>query len=189
MFFDDDITPDTLIRIFVHDVVADGVPVPLDADPALSTVQFIAFGGEVNVVAKAEATFPRVDIANPQTERDTAQGESLGTFPVTDTGDLGNDHGRAYLRKRIFRRLATARAAFFHLPGYGLEQRIKTLATPTSLRRLRMDVEQQVRQEPGVVAVRADVSELRPGIILVKLRVQDDNASFELEGALDFTAE
>jgi hypothetical protein len=152
------------------------------------TLSLIAFGAEVNAVTQARPTFPRVDLANPQTERDSA-GEALGTFSVTDAGDLANDHGRAYLRKRIFRRLATMKSAFFHLPGYGLQPPAKKLFTPTTLRRLKLDVELQVKQEPGVVAARATVDELRPGIVALKLRVQDDNGSFELEGALDFTAE
>lgn len=149
----------------------------------------IAFGAEVNAVAQAQATFPRVDIANPQTPKDAPQGASLGTFQVTDTGDLANDHGRTYLRKRVFRRLSTMRAAFFHLKDYGLNPPSKKLFTPTSLRRLKNDVEMQIRQEPGVVGVRAAVTELRPGVASIKLRIQDDNGSFELEGALDFTAE
>jgi len=153
------------------------------------TLSLIAFGAEVNAVTQAQPTFPRVDLANPQTERDTAPGEALGTFAVTDSGDLANDHGRGYLRKRIFRRLATMKSAFFHLPGYGLQPPTKHLFTPTTLRRLKLDVELQVKQEPGVVAARASVTELRPGVVNLKLRVQDDNGSFELEGALDFTAE
>lgn len=150
---------------------------------------FIAFGAEQNAVTAALATYPRVDIANPQTERDTPQGATLGTFQVTDTGDLENDHGRPYLRKRIFRRLQTIKGAFFHLGDYGLKPPSKKLFTPTTIRRLKIDIEMQVRQEPGVVGVRAAVTELSPGVVKVVLRVQDDNGSFELEGALDFTAE
>lgn len=152
-------------------------------------LSLIAFGAEVNATAQVETTFPRVDLANPQTERDAGQGASLGTYAVTDAGDLANDHGRAYLRKRIFRRLATFKSAFFHLVDYGLKPPSKKLFTPTTLRRLQLDIEIQVRQEPGVVAARATVTELRPGIVAVKLRVQDDNGSFDLDGALDFTAE
>jgi hypothetical protein len=168
---------------------------PLDLDHAAFAggvnrpfLSFIAFGGEVNVVAQEQATFPRVDIANPQTPDDAAQNASLGTFGVTDAGDLANDHGRLYLRKRIFRRLGTFKAGYFHLPGYGLAQPSKVLFTPTTLRRLKVDVEQQIRQEPGVVAALAQVTELSPGIVSVKLRIQDDSGSFSLEGALDFTA-
>lgn len=149
----------------------------------------IGVGNEVNATTQALATYPRVDIANPQTERDTPQGAALGTFQVSDTGDLENDHGRTYLRKRIFRRLGTMKAGFFHLAGYGLKPPSGRLFTPTTLRRLKVDVELQVRQEPGVVGVRATVTEQSPGVVLVQLRVQDDNGSFELEGALDFTAE
>lgn len=176
-----------------------GTPIPLSAldenvypfsngqsPPVLS---FIAFGAEQNAVTAALATYPRVDIANPQTERDTPQGATLGTFQVTDTGDLENDHGRPYLRKRIFRRLQTIKGAFFHMANYGLLPPSKKLFTPTTIRRLKIDIEMQVRQEPGVVGVRATVTELRPGVVKVVLRVQDDNGSFELEGALDFTAE
>lgn len=152
-------------------------------------MSLIGMGAEANAVTQAVATYPRVDIANPQTERDTPQGATLGTFAVTDTGDLDNDHGRAYLRKRIFRRLSTMKGAFFHLAGYGLKPPGKKLYTPTTIRRLKVDIELQVRQEPGVLGVTATVTEVTPGVVAVKLRVQDDNGSFELEGALDFTAE
>jgi hypothetical protein len=156
------------------------------AHPALS---LLTFGNEVNLVATGQASLPRVDVANPQTEMDAAQNEALGTYAVTATGDLANDHGRAYLRKRINRRLSTVRSGFFHLPDYGLRQPTKALFTATTLRRLKTDVELQVRSEPGVTAATAQVTELRPGVVAIKLRIQDDNGSFELEGAIDFTAE
>ncbi len=152
-------------------------------------LSLIGMGAEQNAVTEAVATFPRVDIANPQTEKDTPQGATLGTFAVTDTGDLDNDHGRTYLRKRIFRRLSTMRGAFFHLTNYGLKPPTKKLFTPTTIRRLKVDLELQIRQEPGVVGVTATVTEITPGVVAVKLRVQDDNGSFELEGPIDFTAE
>lgn len=153
------------------------------------TLGLLAFGAEVNSAAiVVDADVGRVDVANPQTEVDAAQGASLGTFQVTETGDLANEHGRSYLRKRIFRRLSTFRAGFFHLAGYGLRFPSKNLFTSTTIRRLQLDIETQVRQEPGVTAVRASIAELTPGIVKVTLRVQDDNGSFGLEATLDFTA-
>lgn len=153
---------------------------------APGSFSFLAFGAEVDAAAAREVVQPRVDIANPQTERDAGE-DTLGTFSVTETGDLVNDFGRAGLRKRCLRRISTMRAGFPLLPDYGLAPRSKGLVTPTLLRRLQLDAESQISQEPGVVAVRASVSEVQPGLVNIRLRVQDDSGAFEIDAPLDLT--
>lgn len=152
------------------------------------TQQFIAFGDEVSPAIAAELAIQRVDIANPQTPYDAGT-STLGTIPVTDAGDLENDSGRTGLRKRIYRRLSTVRDGFFHLDGYGLRPQDKSPITPTSLRQLQLNIEEQVLAEQGVVAVRVRMSEIAIGVVAVRLTVQDDNGAFEMTGTLDFTGE
>lgn len=130
----------------------------------------------------------RFDIANPQTVRD-AGGGPLGTFQVTESGDLGNDTGRTNLRKRVFRRISTRPGGFFHLPNYGVRQKDKTLMTPTALRDLQLSLESQITSEPDVVNARVRVSEITPGVVRVKVRVQDALGPFEMEAALDLTGD
>jgi hypothetical protein len=148
-----------------------------------STTMLVPFGLDVPPGALPDLK-GRFDIANPQTERD-ANGGPLGTFSVTESGDLGNDTGRINLRKRIFRRITTRPGGFFHLPNYGIRQKDKTLVTPTMLRELQTNLESQVRSEPDVVAVRIEVQEMAPGVFRIMARVQDSLGAFEVDGLLD----
>lgn len=183
LFFDGPIAEGALVRVAIADVASDTLP-PVPVIPA--NVEFIAFGAEVNATLAAEGSLRRVDIANPQTTQDAGT-STLGTIPITDTGDLANDSGRAGLRKRIYRRLSTVRNGFLHLKDFGLRPQDKSPITPTSLRQLQLDCEQQVLAEQGVVSVRVRVSEIAPGVVSVRLTVEDDNGSFEMAGQLDFT--
>lgn len=131
----------------------------------------------------------RFDLANPQTPRD-ADGEPLGTFSYDEAGDLANDTGRRNLRKRIFRRLSTRQSGFSHLgDSYGLRFESKRLVTPTFLRELQNNIEQQIRAEPDVVTARALLRELRPGLVGLRLRVEDNLGPFEFEMAIDVGGE
>lgn len=185
LYFDGEVPQNALVRVLVHDVVAAGVPVGV----LPTTLSFTAYGPEHASPAIREITYPRVDIDNPQTPDDAPQGAPLGTIPITDTGDLGNVSGRAYLRKRIFRRLATMRDGFVLLENYGLRPTSKGLVRPSEMRRLQTDAEAQVRAEPGVVAVRASVTEVKPGLVALLLVVTDDEGSFEMVGQVDFSEE
>lgn len=184
LYFDAPIDGGALCRVFVHDIVASLIPIEV----VETTVSFIAFGDEVSPAIAAELAIQRVDIANPQTPYDAGT-STLGTIPVTDAGDLENDSGRTGLRKRIYRRLSTVRDGFFHLDGYGLRPQDKSPITPTSLRQLQLNIEEQVLAEQGVVAVRVRMSEIAIGVVAVRLTVQDDNGAFEMTGTLDFTGE
>lgn len=104
------------------------------------------------------------DIANPFLSRDAlVVPPRLGTYQVTDTGDLGTDKtGEAGLRKRIVRRVLSAAASFFHLPGYGVGVELKRTITVDMLRRLSSRIRAQVLQEPEVQAVTVSLSQV-PG--------------------------
>ncbi len=184
VYLDAAIPQDALVSLTCNSL--QGVEDPPENIPDATWTLF-ACGPEAPA-GRGPATFSRVDIANPQTESD-ANGQALGTFPVTDSGDLGNVQGRAALRKRIMRRLTTRPDGFYHLVNYGLRVDDKALLTSSKLRQVQMDAEGQVNQEPGVLSCRATVRQVDPGIVHLKLKVVDDNGSFELDRSLDFTGE
>lgn len=186
LYFDGSIDQGALVQITIHDIVAAGVPVGI----APTVGSFLGYGPERNAAVVRETLFPRVDLANPQRIEDAPQGAALGTIPITDTGDLGNVTGRAYLRKRIDRRVSTMPRGFVVLGDtYGFRPGAKTLIRPTDLRRLQSNAEAQVRSEPGVVAARVLVREAQPGLVTMRIIVTDDEGSFEMTGQVDFNAE
>ena len=146
-----------------------------------TALRFVARGEGIVPVQQIEPLAGRFDLANPQTGRD-AGNEPLGTFSITEIGDIRNDTGREYLRKRIYRRLSTTPGGFFHLPNYGLRPEDKELVTLTTLRRLQNNIEAQVLEEPDVLSVSATLARLAPGVIAVLLRVRDSLGPFEIEG-------
>jgi len=109
------------------------------------------------------------DVANPAVPRDALRlPPLLGTYQLTDTGDLGLDRStEASLRKRIIRRVTTAASGFFHLPGYGAMPKLKGLLTVDAAERLQARIRAQVLQEPDVVDVRVVVSAVSgfPGVL------------------------
>jgi hypothetical protein len=159
--------------------VATGLPM---STPFVTT--FVALG----VARAATPGLPNIpanlDLANPQTPRDGAEGE-LGTLQVDGTGDLANDSGRAQLRKRIFRRLSTRPGGFYHLDNYGLRVPAKRLLTADEQRQLELDSVFQVRQEPEVVAASATVTRLAIGTYVLNLRIQDNIGTFDMQFAED----
>jgi len=150
--------------------------------PTTGSATWTAFGADESP-APARLERSRWDIRNPQTSRD-AGGVELGTMAVDEEGDVDVETGRAYLRKRIMRRLSTSKGAFAHLPNYGIELNTKELCRPAQLRRLQQDVEAQVAEEPDVVSVRAAVSSPSPGIVWVRLKVRDSLGEFTMEMTL-----
>lgn len=115
-----------------------------------------------------------IDIANPFTETDSpSPGGALGTFQRADTGDLANDAERTNLRKRVFRRLTTAASGFFHLPGYGVAPKLKSLAIADELRRTQSNALAQIKQEPDVLSATVEVSVPTPGIVRLVATVKD----------------
>lgn len=116
------------------------------------------------------------DIANPFLSRDAIRfPPALGTYQITDTGDLALDKdGVSGLRKRIIRRVVTAAGEFFHLPGYGVALGVKTLLTIDSLQRLQARITAQVVREPEVAE--ADVSVVRvqghPEVLSINVRAR-----------------
>jgi hypothetical protein len=93
------------------------------------------------------------DIANPSLPADALMDGiylALGTYEITDSGDLAQDSGLSSLRKRILRRISTVLGGFYHLPGYGVELEEKRLLRPDLLRRIQDKLRAQILREPEV---------------------------------------
>lgn len=116
-----------------------------------------------------------VDIANPFLPGDAQQKGAflaLGTYEITDTGDLAKDRGVSSLRKRIYRRIATATDQFFHLKGYGSELEIKALIKPDRIARLQEKLRTQILREPEVFDAQVRISRVNnnPDVLSVSVR-------------------
>jgi hypothetical protein len=177
LYFDGPLVPGELYAIAIANVEASGGGA-LTPDP--TNISFVAFGADAEPVPLERQPAGAWDIRNPQTAADAPQNADLGTFVIDDTGDLGVETRRRYLRKRVFRRLTTRKGSNVLEPGYGLEYEAKGLQTPARLRRLQQDAETQLRQEPGVRGVRASVAQdaVAPGIVVLTVRVFDEFGDF-----------
>lgn len=118
-----------------------------------------------------------VDVANPWVPGDALTPTSpLGTYQIADTGDWANDSDRVNLRKRVLRRATTWTSAFFHLAGYGVEQRLKALIRTPTLVQIQNGLQGQIKKEPDVLSVTVEVSQkvTAQGTILREvIRIQD----------------
>lgn len=125
---------------------------------------FIEFPGKcaarASVAGEQSADFYLRDIANPAVDRDRLGG-SLGTFQVSDDGDLENQGGEASLRKRIIRRCTVIIGEIFSSPEYGTRLDIKKLARPDLLLVTQTKLQAQVLREPEVRGCTVKVSRVR----------------------------
>lgn len=167
------------LRVFFDGVFDGGATYEIEVDPVTgvltNTALFIGlFGPRPLNVAELEELF---DVANPFLLKDaTFNPPNLGTYQLTDGGDIGSDKGRTNLRKRIFRRLSVTPTGFFHLDNYGLETGEKGLIRPDDLRQLKSRAEAQVLQEPEVVGVRieASVDPRSPNVVNLLVKARDN---------------
>lgn len=124
-----------------------------------------------------------LDLANPWLTRDALQlPPVLGSYQLTDTGDIGLDKsGESSLRKRIFRRVTSAVGSFFHLQGYGVDLKLKGLITPDAAERLQARVKAQVLQEPEVEDCKVRVLQV-VGLPMQSVAIQAVTANGETVG-------
>lgn len=151
----------------------------LPIDPTCTFADFLTFGSFA-ILGKPRALRERVDLANPQLDKDApTSGAPLGTLQITSTGDYANERGRSYLRKRVLRRFTTGLGQFFHLPGYGAAEDLKGNITPDVLRRIQTRGQAQILREPDVVqalvAVQRHPSD--PAVVIVAISVIDRNGN------------
>lgn len=112
------------------------------------------------------------DIANVQTPLEDMVG---GTLQITSGGDYASMSGDALIRKLILRRLISKRGDFFHLPEYGAGLREKEPVPTVDLRKIAVEIEQQVALEKEVAESRASLTYAAGAsalIINVKARIK-----------------
>jgi hypothetical protein len=162
VIFDADLTDGETYIVTVDGAVLDvtGAPVsaPLSAEVIVPTLGFVS-------VTDSLPRELRTDI------RSVAGAKAVsGTPRYDETGDLANESGADYLKKRILRRAALLRGSVFHLPNYGAGKRLKTVITPAWLSNYQAEMKAQVLLEPDVSAVVVTVTRLASNIVRVAIR-------------------
>lgn len=152
---------------------------PLDA-PAIYRVtaneQIEALSG-VPIVPCTGVLFATYQASSPMTPISETYGRwdlanRNGQLDVASTGDLANQTGLSYLRKRIRRRAVTAIGSFYHLPDYGFAEGLKQRVTPTLMLRMQSRAKAQIAQEPDVADVIVSVSQLPSSSAVVVLTIR-----------------
>lgn len=164
LFFDGDLTPGTTYTVTVANISGEGMTLtaPLSGS-------FVALG-----VAPSSTRQTRPEA---EQRRDIL---NTGTLGLESTGDLANEDGIQYLRKRILRRAQTLLGAFVNLPGYGGAEPLKTLLRGDTARRVRARLRAQIRLEPDVVTSRVVVSTPASNILVVTIRATAETGTVDL---------
>ncbi len=165
LLFDADLDPDVTYRI--------------TANPAIETLSGAAIMAPLSAnFLTSDRGFVSVFASVPQEDRTdirSAGDESQigGTYRYDETGDLENETGISYLRKRIIRRATTLRGTILHLPGYGGGKRLKTTISAGSIAEYRAELRAQILQEPDVRSAVVSVARPLPGILRTTIKVTD----------------
>ena len=125
----------------------------------------------------APRLLPRTwDVANPHLIRDAGVVDPppVGQFQINDRGDIAVETRVQGVRKRILRRIITARGGFFHLPEYGVAQPVKSLQRPADLIALASELQRQIEREPEVVRAQVLVTTdpVTPSLVSITVRAQ-----------------
>lgn len=95
------------------------------------------------------------------------------TLFITSGGDYASQSGNDLVMKLVKRRLISNTGDFFHLPNYGLGLRIKEPIPNVDLRKLAVQIEEQVNLEPEVAESRASLSYAAgSGTLIISLKVR-----------------
>ena len=90
------------------------------------------------------------------------------TGPVVDgSGDWAIQQGIDGTKKRSLRRMVTRKGAFSHMPTYGVLYDFKAPATSSRIGNLKVDLAQQLQQEPEVTAVSTAISATVSGATII----------------------
>jgi hypothetical protein len=166
IYFDADLTDGATYTIAIDSSVpdADGNPItaPYDADVVVPLLGFVP------VVARLPGE-QRVDVRSAA----SAYKKVGGTPRYDATGDLANETGADYLRKRIIRRVTHVRGSIFHLPNYGAGKRLKTLITPAKMAAYQAEVKAQVLREPDVRGAEVAVERIAANVLRISIKPTD----------------
>lgn len=165
LIFDADLDPDATYRITasasVEALSGAAIMAPYSADFLTSARGFVP----------VYAAVPREDRTDIRSVGNASQ--LGGTYRYDETGDLANETGVDYLRKRLIRRATTIQGTILHLPGYGAGKRLKTTITATGIANYRSGMRAQMLREPDVRGVAVAVTRAAPGILRTTIKVTD----------------
>ena len=169
----------TLLTPYVPPTTLVNPPKTIAKSITYSALTAISFPSVHEELATNELTLALgKDISNPMSfgAADALAATALGSFAYDDSGDLAFDTGFASLKKRILRRLFTRRGAFAHLPTYGIgiQHYAGKLRTISNQQRLIADIEQQIGEEPEVVAVKVKLLDIpgHPEMMNIKILIK-----------------
>lgn len=169
---DPGLTPGGYPYLVTFDFAAAGVVISPGCDSLSVTSEAVIAVSPAALPADQEPW----DIANPHLIRDAGivDPPPLGTYQINDRGDLALENRLQGVRKRIMRRIATMPGGFFHLPGYGLAQRLKGLTRPALVKALAAEAQSQVEREPEVTRAAVRVVQLRtaPNVLVVSVKAR-----------------
>lgn len=95
------------------------------------------------------------------------------TLRINTGGDYVSQSGAELVKKLVLRRLISKPGDFFHLPNYGVGLRVKEPIPTVDLKKLAVQIEQQVNLEPEVAESRANLSYAAgTGSLVVSLKVR-----------------
>lgn len=95
-----------------------------------------------------------------------------GGYKVDNSGDLANHTGLDSLKKRILRRVSTPKGSFSWMDKYGVGFDVKKPMTVNRMMLLKVDLADQIRQEPEVASVESTLTKSPLSFVIVSLKVK-----------------
>ena len=153
---------------------------------------------QVSTPKTLDVAVPIRDFANPQTLSalldplpNPTNVELLGSIPTGGDGDYAFDEGITSYKKRLFRRLTSAKNRFAHLPGYGLGPgaKLKQLGKQSVRAMFEADARQQVMEEPETIEASANLiaDPAAPGLYRLRLRIKCKLSADPLDLSVPFS--
>ena len=104
-----------------------------------------------------------------------------GSLKTNEAGGYVRVYGDDLIRKMVIRRLVTMPGAYFHIApsDFGQDLKIKEPLRVSSLSTMKVQIEEEIRKEPGVIGAVANLS-LTGGILTIKARIQTDSGETEV---------
>lgn len=175
---------------FAGSLVQHLVATPTLLDPYGNTISGSPTAAFQGVLADAQATqdaqsaanrYVLSDVANPPIPL-TGNSDGGGVRIITQTGDFATESGNNLLKKLILRRLSTSPGGFFHLPTYGVGNRVKEKLNNADFAALKKNISDQVLLEPEVTNVSVTaLQDPNTGAVTFTIRVATASGTFEME--------
>ncbi len=95
-----------------------------------------------------------------------------GAYVLDPRRDIAVHAGIETFKKRIIRRLLTAKGGFYHLPDYGVGIQVKKKFNATNLTRLQAEIIRQLREEEDIDDLAVNLANPSPGGLVVEIRAR-----------------